>query len=165
MQPAAAHMERRFPLLLILHHDCGDLVPVVEGHLDRPGARLARDGKVVLSSIKAPSSRFFVGRLNSGALLFVRNNSEKIREKLTAYLSYDDGHSWSSELLLMADPYVSYPDACQGDDGVIYIIYDKDRFKGGHIYMSRVTEQDIIQGKLCSPASALNIEISRIRPV
>ena len=121
--------------------------------------------KPELSSIKAPSSRIFIGRLMSGALLLVKNDSETIREKLTAYLSFDDGKSWSNGLLLKAEAHVSYPDSCQGDDGTIYIVYDKDRFHGGYFYMSKITEQDILQGKPCSPGSVLNIEISHSKPV
>ena len=98
-------------------------------------------------------------------MLLVKNDSETVREKLTACLSFDDGLTWPSCLLLKAEPYPSYPDACQSEDGTIYVIYDKDRFDGGYIYMSRITEQDIMQGRLCSPGSALDIEVAHGRPV
>ena len=121
--------------------------------------------KPELSSIKTTASRTCIRHLKSGALLLVKNDSETIREKLTAYLSFDDGKSWSNGLLLKAEAHVSYPDSCQGDDGTIYIVYDKDRFHGGYFYMSKITEQDILQGKTCSPGSVLNIEISHSKPV
>ena len=47
----------------------------------------------------------------------------------------------------------------------IELIYDFDRSKGGYIFLSRITEEDLLAGRLVSPDSALNLEVSHSRPV
>ncbi len=50
-----------------------------------------------------PTSRFFVRRLKSGALLLVKHgplDKRVKREQLTAFVSDDDGKTWQGGLLL-----------------------------------------------------------------
>lgn len=115
--------------------------------------------KTLISS----GTRFFLKHLRSGKLLAVINASPKKREKLTAFLSEDDGLTWNKGLLLEAREGVSYPDAAEGSDG-IYITYDRERYAGGYILMSRVTEEDIMAGQLVSADSVLNQEIAHSAP-
>ena len=112
-----------------------------------------------------PNSRFFIRRLKSGRLLLVNNDSAEKREKMTAFLSEDDGLTWPCRLLLDARDNVSYPDGTEGADGRLYLIHDYNRCGGGYILLSRITEADILAGKLVTPSSALHLEVSRSRPV
>ena len=57
---------------------------------------------------------------------------------------------------------VSYPDAVQDADGFIYIIYDRDRYNGGEILCTRLTEADIEGGRLESEGSFAANHISRL---
>jgi len=118
------------------------------------------------SGIQSPDSRFHITRLKSGRLLLVYNNNPKGRTDMTAALSDDDGKTWPHKLLLDAYTHVTYPDAQQLADGSIVIVYDKDRYKlhpfthnelplseWGEIKLARITEEDILAGKLVSRGS------------
>lgn len=113
------------------------------------------------SGIKNPSARFCVRRLRSGRLLMVNHCDFTKRNNLTAMLSSDDGETFSHKLLLDGRSSVSYPDIAEGDDGYIYVIYDRER--GGYepsaeaaekcareILVARFTENDVINGKITS---------------
>ena len=68
------------------------------------------------SQIQHTASRFFVRRLQSGDLLLVKHgliNKRIGRSHLTAFLSKNDGDSWSGGLLLDERDEVSYPDGVQ----------------------------------------------------
>ncbi|MFM7605003.1 MAG: sialidase family protein, partial [Prosthecobacter sp.] len=82
------------------------------------------------SSILHTPSRFFISRLASGNLLLVKHgplDTRTSRSHLTAYISKDDGHTWSGGLMLDERLGVSYPDGQQTPDGLIRIIYDFNR--------------------------------------
>lgn len=91
------------------------------------------------------SSRFYVGKLASGNLLLVSNNST-IRNNMTASLSKDGGKTWPYQLLLDARENVSYPDADQTLDGNIHVVFDRDRTGAKDILYFRFTEDDILKG-------------------
>ncbi|OGV56567.1 MAG: hypothetical protein A2X49_06585 [Lentisphaerae bacterium GWF2_52_8] len=119
------------------------------------------------SGLHGPNSRFFVRRLRSGRLLMVNHQSKseetqnwRTREKLTAYLSDDDGNSWSGGLMLDERQGVSYPDGAQEIDGRIWIIYDHQRYKEGDILAATFTEEEILAGKLISVDSRLKILVN-----
>ena len=63
-----------------------------------------------------------------------------------AFVSEDDGRSWSKGLLLDQRPGVSYPDGQQTNDGTIYITYDYNRIKDQNILMTSFSENDILMG-------------------
>ena len=86
--------------------------------------------KAKASKIANPGSRFFIRRLASGNLLLVNHYKFKGRSHLTAQLSADDGATWNDGLLLDERSGVSYPGGVQDRDGLIWIIYDRDR-RGG----------------------------------
>lgn len=116
------------------------------------------------ASIEHPSARFFIRRLRSGNLLLVKHGPiEKRtgRSHLTAYLSQDDGGTWSSGLLLDERSGVSYPDGQQGRDGAVYIIYDRDREGAREILMATFTEDEVLSGRLGSTASSLRTVVSK----
>jgi hypothetical protein len=85
------------------------------------------------------------------------------RTRMTAYLSDDDGKTFTHKLLLCDDGEISYPSATLGKDGSIYIVYDQGRGRIGQhtIFLSRITEADIRAGKLVSGESFLNNIVSR----
>jgi hypothetical protein len=80
---------------------------------------------------------------------------------LTAYLSDDDGRSWTGGLLLDERATVSYPDGTQGADGTIFIVYDRDRRTAREILLSSFNEQDILKGRCTTSACRLRVVISR----
>ncbi len=102
------------------------------------------------SKIAHPSARFFIRRLNSGNLLLVKHGAvdqKTGRSHLTAFVSSDDGATWSSGLLLDERSGVSYPDGQQTADGLIHIIYDFSRTGSRHILMATFREEDIAAGR------------------
>jgi|GEM_PF-912249 len=84
------------------------------------------------------------------------------RMRMTAFLSEDDGKTFKHRLLLNAED-TSYPSVTIGEDGMIYIAYDHGRGAiGKHIiYLTKITEEDILAGKLVNKDSALNLIISK----
>jgi len=101
------------------------------------------------SKIQHPPSRFFLSRLASGNLLLVKHgpiDTKAGRSHLMAFVSKDDGLSWSKGLLLDERDWVSYPDGQQAGDGTIYITYDYLRKKKQLILMTSFTEDDILSG-------------------
>jgi BNR repeat-like domain len=115
--------------------------------------------------VDGPTSRFHIRRMPSGNLLMINHadfgerrtveeladqgdvKSWKGRTNLTAFLSEDDGRTWPHRLLLDDRDDVSYPDAAVGVDGRIYVVYDHDRFGDRAIYLSRLSESDIMTGR------------------
>jgi hypothetical protein len=101
---------------------------------------------LVPSKIQHPAARFFISRLNSGNLLLVKHGPVDMkiqRSHLFAFISKDDGHSWSGGLLIDERPGVSYPDGQQFSDGMIYITYDFSRTKDQNILMTSFSEEEI----------------------
>ena len=113
------------------------------------------------------NARFQIARLRSGRLLFVKHGAPaedapagKGRERLTAYLSDDDGAHWRGGLLLDAG-CGSYPDYCEAPDGTIYVSHDHGRGKEGEIWLHRFTEEDVLAGRIVSKRGKLGMLVSR----
>ncbi|MBE7044959.1 MAG: AraC family transcriptional regulator [Ruminococcaceae bacterium] len=117
------------------------------------------------SGLGGPNSRFFIRRLESGRVLLINHVNFKGRNNLTALLSDDDCKTWKWQLLLDGRDWVSYPDAKE-QNGYIYITYDRERggFKSSleeayqdarEILVSKITEADIMAGKLVDEGSYL----------
>ncbi len=98
------------------------------------------------STIQNVSARFFLRRLASGKLLLVKNGPTSVRlpnrTNLTAFLSDDDGKSWSHGLLIDDRASVSYPDGFQAPNGDIHILYDWNRHTDSEILHVKFTEAD-----------------------
>jgi predicted neuraminidase len=103
------------------------------------------------SAIQNINSRFFLRRLASGSLLLVKNGppTERLKKRshLSAFLSDDDGKTWSGGLLLDERASVSYPDGFQAPDGLIHILYDWNRHTDAEILLATFREEDIRAGK------------------
>jgi len=106
----------------------------------------------IQSTIPTPSTRFFLKRLKSGRVLLVNNNSSTARNNMTAFLSEDDGITWSHSLLLDSRD-TSYPDVAEDNDGTLYIVWDRGRTTFKEILITRICEADIIAGKTVNYAS------------
>ena len=99
------------------------------------------------SSILHTSSRFFIRRLHSGNLLLVKHGPIAMktgRSHLMAFISADDGKTWSKGLLIDERAGVSYPDAQQAADGKIYLTYDYNRTLDQQIIMTVFTEKELL---------------------
>jgi hypothetical protein len=123
------------------------------------GESVSKDGGKTWSPLKVPaiqhtSSRFFIGRLKSGNLLLVKHlgidedplsaGKGKQRRELTAFISKDDGKTWSKGLVIDARVGCSYPDAQQVADGTIYICWDFMRSRDQEILMTTTQEDDVL---------------------
>ena len=105
--------------------------------------------ELIPSGILHTPSRFFIRRLASGNLLLVKHgplDTRTSRSHLTAYLSKDDGKTWSGGLMLDERLGVSYPDGQQTPDGLIRIIYDYNRTSDRNILMATIREEDVAAG-------------------
>ena len=108
------------------------------------------------SGHRGPNARFFIRRLKSGNLLMINHitpsyetNPKNWNERynMMAMLSMDDGRTWHGGLMLDARTSVSYPDGVQAEDGLIYIIYDYDRFGAKDVLLATFTEEDVLVGR------------------
>ncbi len=124
------------------------------------GESLSTDGGATWSPLRVPSiqhtaSRFYIGRLQSGNLLLVKHMGidadpasvgRQQRRELTAFISEDDGKTWSGGLVLDERVGCSYPDAQQVADGTIYLIWDFMRSRDQEVWMTTFREEDVRSG-------------------
>jgi hypothetical protein len=123
------------------------------------GESISTDSGATWSPLKVPSiqhtsSRFFISRLQSGNLLLVKHlgidedplsaGKAKQRRELTAFISKDDGKTWSGGLILDERIGCSYPDAQQVADGTIYFCWDYQRSREQELWMTTFREEDAI---------------------
>ncbi|MCC9607357.1 glycoside hydrolase [Blastopirellula sp. JC732] len=117
------------------------------------------------TGIRQPNARFHFRRLASGKILLIKHgdkaDAHEGRVQLSAWLSDDEGKTWTGGLVLDERKGVSYPDGVQAPDGTIYISYDRNRATDGEILMARFTEADIAAGKLVDEKSKLKMLISK----
>ena len=95
------------------------------------------------------SSKCAIRRGQSGKLLRVRHGGDlgaatPTRCDLAAFLSTDDGATWSSGLLLDERTGISYPEIAQTPDGDIYVYYDRNRAADAEILFARFCEEDVL---------------------
>jgi BNR/Asp-box repeat. len=133
------------------------------------------------STIWGPNSRFHIRRLPSGNILLINHLKAEEgngllfgpRNNLAAMISKDEGKTWEGFLMIDERNNVSYPDVALSEDGFIYITYDRER---GAVYsqtedytkyakeilMAKVTEEDIVAGKIIHQNSRLKSIINKI---
>ena len=112
------------------------------------------------SALEHVSARIFVRRLASGRVLLVKHGElyrkPDGRSHLTAYVSEDDCQTWMGGLLLDERRGVSYPDGFQSPDGLLTIVYDRNRVNG-EILMATFTEEDVLAG--CDVSGRLHLRM------
>jgi sialidase-1 len=115
------------------------------------------------------NSKAVFRRLESGNILLVKHGQEMdtpttwrkrpgdwgVRDNLTAFLTTDEGRTWSAGLLLDERKRVSYPDIAQAPNGDIYVHYDRNRDSHAEILFARFREEDVQAGTLVSQDAAL----------
>jgi len=103
--------------------------------------------------------------LASGRILLIKHgdqiDSHRGRVQLSAWLSEDEGQSWTGGLVIDERKGISYPDGFQSPDGTIYISYDRNRATDGEILMARFREEDVLAKKTVSEPAKLRMLISR----
>lgn len=107
------------------------------------------------SKLGGPCARFCIRRLKSGRMLLINHHEFVGRNNLKAILSEDEGKTWRGFLMLDDRTPVTYPDMTEDDAGNIYVTYDFDRYGESEILMAKITEEDILWGKLVSESSYL----------
>jgi len=105
--------------------------------------------------ISNPITRFSFLKLRSGSLLLVKNGDSVTscdgvnrRNKLKAYISRDEGATWSKGYELDMRGWADYPDAEQGPDGRIAISWGVDRRGLAEIRAVYLTEDQIYAGNV-----------------
>jgi hypothetical protein len=114
------------------------------------------------------NSKAVFRRLQSGAVLLIKHGKDMVtaptwkgpndwgvRKELTAFLSADEGKTWSKGLLLDERVNVSYPDIAQTPNGDIYVHYDRERTGAAEILFARFREEDVQAGAITTPGGAL----------
>ena len=105
-----------------------------------------------------PFTKLCIINTSDDGLLIINNDSTEKREKMTCWLSYDDGKTWPYKFVLDDRDYgtsywgFSYPDAICDKDGNIYITWDQ-REPFGEINVAKVNINDIKAGKIVTPGS------------
>jgi hypothetical protein len=133
------------------------------------GESISRDGgktwtPMELSPIVHTVSRFYITRLQSGNLLLVKHgpiDQDVGRSQLMAFLSQDDGKTWSGGLMIDERKGVSYPDGEQGADGLIRVTYDYNRHHDKEILMAVFAEEDVAAGQPVSGKSAFRLVVNK----
>ncbi len=160
-------VQRRDGSLWMLLRNTGGIAQSVS----RDGGRTWSEGSLYLKGRTFANKRFFIRRLKSGALLLVRNNSpDGKRSHMTAFVSDDDGATWSGGLLL-DERESSYPDGVQAPDGTIYVIYDHQRYtlnragkEGvGSVQLAVFDEEDVRGGRPLTDQVRLREVITQLR--
>ena len=125
------------------------------------------------NGIAHTDSRFVFMKLESGHWLLVKHGTldwvsdhkepkspKTGRSHLMAYLSRDEGETWEGGLMLDEHP-CSYPFACQGDNGTIYVSYERSRWNQPEILMARFTEEDVLAGEIVSGRAGLRLLVNK----
>jgi hypothetical protein len=116
------------------------------------------------AGIQHTVSRFFIRRLRSGKLLLVKHNAidkAGARALLNAFLSDDDGKTWKGGLMIDERNGVSYPDAAESPEGVVYLIYDFHRSSDKQILMAVFTKADVLAGRWVSSVARQRVVVNQ----
>ncbi len=116
-----------------------------------------------------PATRAHLQKLASGAWMLLYHESQPTakgtyrRERLTAWLSADEGRTWPHKLMVDERGQLSYPDAMQAADGRIFIAYDHGRYEPGakEILVGILREEDIRAGKITSRDAQSRLLVNR----
>ncbi len=124
---------------VVMYMRCG--AGVIWESRSRDRGRTWSEGRA--TTITNPGSRFFIRALASGRWLLINSPDPAARTGLVAHLSADEGVTWSPPLMLDERTEVSYPDACQSAEGVIYAVHDRERHGAMEVLLSVFEEADV----------------------
>ena len=113
--------------------------------ISKDGGRTWSAGEIHFKGRTFSSKRFFLRRLPSGALLLVRNDApDGSRSRLTAFISDDDGGTWTgeSEVFAVGKPF-QVTDMVVAQDGALYVTTGGRRTQGGLYRISSVRPASI----------------------
>jgi predicted neuraminidase len=169
--------DRNFEEYQVVERRDGSLWLLTRTSYGTIGESVSTDGGKTWSDVKPSDiqhtrSRFFITRLESGKLLLVKHGPvdpakgivpqfRDGRKELMAFLSDDDGKTWSDGLMLDERDQVSYPDGLQAPDGTMYVIYDYQRHGAKEILMAVFTEADIAAGECVSDKARLRVLVNK----
>lgn len=92
-----------------------------------------------------PGVRFFIRRLASGRVLLINTFDPQRRTGLRACVSEPhDETRFNTGLELDSRDKISYPDAIQAPDGLIYAVHDRDRNGVGEILLDVFSEAEVL---------------------
>ncbi len=94
------------------------------------------------TGIVNPGTRFYIGSISEGRWLMINTAEKDNRSQICAYLSEDEGKTWTAPLQIAQGHNVSYPDAVEFQ-GRIYCIHDSNRYQEGEVYMVSFSVDDI----------------------
>jgi predicted neuraminidase len=80
-----------------------------------------------------PSSRVWFGTLADGTIVLIGNAASMTRDGIGVRTSTDGGRTWSFPFVIDGRAGLSYPDAAQDGDGLLHVVYDRDRAGDGEI--------------------------------
>jgi hypothetical protein len=110
--------------------------------------------RTTLGEIVSPNTRFYISRTPSGRIILVNNDMAESRQRMSVWLSDDDGESFVYRKTVDdPDHFTSYPDVAFLDDK-IYLTFDRERTGEKEIRLLTFTEEDVI-----SPDTELRSEI------
>ena len=111
-----------------------------------------------------PCTRFQILPSASGNLLLINNDHRSSRINMSAFLSFDDGETWSRSLLIDA-AQTSYPAVHQSADGRIHVVWDRNRISSeSKVLYASFTEEEIIAGGIL-PSSRIKVVSDISQPV
>ncbi len=100
--------------------------------------------RTALSEIVSPNTRFYISRTPSGRIILVNNDMAESRQRMSVWLSDDDGESFVYRKTVDdPDHFTSYPDVAFFDDK-IYLTFDRERTGEKEIRLLTFTEEDVI---------------------
>lgn len=108
------------------------------------------------AGISKTSARTATVKLKNGNWVIVSHDDEYAngaRSHMTVWLSEDEGETMPYKIQI--DTVGWYPAIYEGNDGFLYIVYDRGREGGGCAMFAKLTEADIKAGRLVSEGSCL----------
>lgn len=94
------------------------------------------------TNIINPGSKFHIQALPDTRWLLINTPDPDSRKRLCAYLSPDEGTTWSAPLLIAEGENVSYPDAVERD-GIIHCVYDRTRYREGAVCLTSFLPEEM----------------------
>ena len=88
------------------------------------------------------------------------NCGEMNRSHLKAFISEDEGLSWTGGLMLDGLETVSYPDGTESEDGHIFVVYGRNRYSDKEFWMAVFTERDVNAESYVTKTCRLRVTVS-----